>query len=467
MENNYEKTDALLREAMRSTASPGAELLITLKQGAADRRAGVKNAGIKRFTKAAAVFFFAAIGLSTVIYAERLADFGRAVFRTVTVPYTQIAYNGDEMTRTGSYYLEAPIDLGGGDYVEDIIFTYNKLEIICSFTDPLANIFFTSDPDSMYMISIKNACILTDKDGVVYNGGYGVTFSPQNERIFFLAGKEGEAGDDSYSFVPSPELTLTIGGLMFDIMLAPSGTTSADTGFDRADSPYGIEWAELKYRLTDPPDSGNLQITADFTDRLELLKVGRPENTDIYVSRELSAVIKSGTGGEEYLKTQPLTAYGEDGGIYTFAAPLGSVTVFKPDAAPPIGKTVSMEVPCIIIEYKGGLPLFSVELPAVGAVIYPELELSLKTEEIVLKSVERTSETTAELVFVLNAGEGGQTAVLDPGFNSRYAGFLEYTVENGVCTLNAVFKDRAADTLELGFQNPVFAVYGGWTISLE
>ncbi|KLU64877.1 hypothetical protein DEAC_c32050 [Desulfosporosinus acididurans] len=385
----------------------------------------------KRIYPIAAACLIIAIGASTA-YAGEISDFVKSFFNQKVV-YSTVADGS-------AYYLKSPVQLAEGSKLENVIFTKDKLEM--NLTYPLKE-------DKLPEISV------TTQSGKLYKpGGY----STDNGQLSISFWNEAE---QNYVFTPSQELKLMIGGKNYTIHLT-GGTSVVGSGEIIPAEKSNIDWVKVGYQKT----AKGVQILTSFNDQdLKLESIGEPAQktaTDTFKN-------ENGTtcGGTSSM-TNPLLGYDKHNHVYTFTEAKNAVgrpvTQFESQA--PAGQEIDLKIPSLLVGYEKTLGHLEVPIPSLNEEKQIGQVIDLKLQKITLKSIKRTSATTAELKFALNTGN-------NPGVTVRDANLYSNDVQSGnsiwqgdECTMRINFNEKLKKA-KFDVDWPTFVVNGNWTLKIK
>jgi hypothetical protein len=262
---------------------------------------------------------------------------------------------------------------------------------------------------------------------------------------------------------PTDRFELILDGQSYPVVL--TGADAVTDGGDVIEAEANpISWVSMGYKKIDGPDNENyIQILTTLDDAELLLQS--------LVIPESDKVTKSfaGTGGNSQREPfMPLVGYDAQGNAYEYQYDpndLGRpLTKFISDTAS--GKQITLKVPGIAVAYQKDFENFGIALPAVGEKKDVNREIDLTLQKMALESVERTSATTARLVFKLNTGDDNTVKIWSAGISGESLESGELLWENGACTADLTFAENETEiNLRIGW--PSFIVNGDWEMLIN
>ena len=326
-----------------------------------------------------------------------------------------------------AYYLERPLELGANQSLVKAMFASNHLELRL-IADP------QNRPDVKLGIGGKELepdGFMGERDGmtlVFYN-------LPPTDRFDLIV------GDKSYPVALSGGNPIVDGS---DIIEAESST---------------VTWVSMGYKKID----NGIQILTAFDDRdLRLRSLVIPESDKV---TETFSRLASNSYFAEFM---PLIGYDAEGKAYEYhydandmGRPLTKFTSNAPD-----NKQITLNVPGIVVSYDKSFADLNAALPAAGEKQEVNGEINLSLQKMVLQSIERTSDTTARLVFKLNTGDKNNVRIRNAIIQGDNIDSGELLWENGICTMDVTLSEPATQ-INLQISHPSFIVDGDWTMLIE
>ncbi len=381
----------------------------------------------KKFVPVVAAALVAVMGLSTV-YADEISAFMQS-FLNKTVVYDTVV-DGD------AFYLDEPFQLKDGQ-VLDIMFTQDNLIMTLDYTlvdDKLPELSVQTPSGEKYLAT-----------------GYAQT----NRGLMLLF-----SSDYLEKLKPKSEITLNIADQSYTITLK-EGQPVADTGemTEAQASVTNCDWVHIGCQQTEQ----GVKILASFdVEGVKLHAIGQPEikNAESHFKNEANGSI---IGGGTSTMTLPLEAVGKDNKTYRFVkdekAVGRPVTTFLSDAP----DDVTLYIPSLIVGLEETMDTINLTMPAVGEETALNKEIDLGLQKMVLQTVKRTSETTAELTFALNTGEKSEVTIREGGIYSSDVINGESKWGDSICVTTLTF-DKDLKSAALSISWPTFVINGNWEI---
>ncbi len=386
----------------------------------------------KRFYPLVAASLLIAVVSISNVYASEISDFVKSFFNKTAVYETVV--DGS------AYYLASPVQLDEGRKLENVIFTKDTLDM--NLTLPLTE-------DKLPDITVTAANGATYKPGGYGGGKDSLLLSFWNET------------EQNYVFSPTKELKLTIGEKSYDIHLTKGVPVVAD-GEIKPAAQTNIDGVNIGYKKTEK----GVQILTSFSDQdLKLINIGEPTEKDVHqMFKNENGIITNGTSA----MTNPLLGYDKDQNVYAYNQVKNAVgrpiTQFESQA--PADREIELKIPSIIVGYEQKVTNFNVKIPGLNEEKGINQEIDLKLQKIVLQSIKRTSETTAELKFALNTGSAKGVAVREADFYSKDVQSGESVWQADDCTMRINFDEELKEA-EFNVSGPCFVVNGDWTLMLN
>ncbi|MDF3003960.1 MAG: hypothetical protein K0S22_432 [Oscillospiraceae bacterium] len=362
------------------------------------------------------------VGTSTV-YASEIMDFFKFFLNKAAIYSTVVEGQG--------YYLDTPVKLGDGGELRKVIFAGGKLELVLTLPGgkQTANLSVRAD------------------DGHRYTPA-GYSHGPQGVEASFN------------NISPSAKIYLTVDDKEYPVALT-AGTPLVGSGEIIPAEENAIDWVHIGYRRV----GHGVQIVTDMVDKnLNLVEIGAPKLEKVNSSFSNKDHGLSTTSS----RTKPLIGVAKDGKTYEYVRNSEEtgrpLTVFTSNA--PSDREIKLTVPSIIVDAPKELVKVRVNIPALNEKIGVDQEIDLGLQKMVLQSVKRTSETTAELKFALNTGDQSMVAIREAIVESADAQSGELLWENSSCTMQLTF-NKAPKTAELVFSWPSFVINGNWVLLIR
>ncbi|MEA5135237.1 MAG: hypothetical protein VB035_03770 [Candidatus Fimivivens sp.] len=359
------------------------------------------------------------VGTSTV-YASEIKDFFKFFLNKAAIYSTVVEGQG--------YYLDVPVKLDDGGELRKVIFAGGKLELVLTLP------------------SGKQTATLSVRadDGHSYTPA-GYSRGPQGVEASFN------------NISPSAKIYLTVDDKEYPVALTAGVSLVSGSDIIPAEE-NAIDWVHIGYRRVDD----GVQIVTDLVDKnLDLIEIGAPKREKVNSSFSNKDHGLSTTSS----RTKPLIGADKDGNTYEYVRDPQEtgrpLTVFTSNA--PAGKEIKLTVPSIIVDAPKELVKVRVNIPALNEKIGVDQEIDLGLQKMVLQSVKRTSEATAELKFALNTGNQTMVAIREAVVESADAQSGELLWENSSCTMQLTF-DKAPKTAELVISWPSFVINGNWVL---
>ncbi len=362
------------------------------------------------------------VGTSTV-YASEIIDFFKFFLNKTAIYSTVVEGQG--------YYLDTPVQLGDGGELRKVIFTGGKLELVMTLPGGKS----TAD------LSVRA------EDGRQYTPS-GYSRGPQGVEASFN------------NISPSAKFYLTVDGKEYPVALTAGVSLVSGSDIIPAEE-NAIDWVHIGYRRVDH----GVQIVTDLVDKnINLLEIGAPRLEKVNASFSN----KDHTSHTTSSRTKPLLGADKDGNTYEYVSDTEDagrpLTVFTSNA--PADREIKLTVPSIIVDAPEEHVKVRVDIPALNEKISINQEMDLGLQKMVLESVRRTSETTAELKFALNTGDQSMISIREAIVECADAQSGELLWENGSCTIKLTF-ENAPKTAELVVGWPSFVVNGNWVLLLR
>ena len=367
----------------------------------------------KKVISIVAASLFAVCGV-TAVYASEVSGFIQSLMGKTSVHGT--------IVEGKSYYLAEPIVLDDGHQVSQVLFDKNILQIQMA----MANGDF---PDAKIRIN-----------GIESEFG-----GTDGESLFF------------YDLEPTSQFDLIMGDKSYLVQLTSSNPVVDGSEIVEAE-PGDIPWISMGYKKI----AGGMQILAAADDpAVEIVFLNTPSKDTV---RQTFDNTTGSTSMEEFL---PMLGYDKDGNAYEFHADDSDIghplTKFITDA--PAEKELTVKLPSIAVTTEKELDL-KVPISAVNNKQDLHQTIDLGLQKMQLDSIERTSDTTAQLRFTLNTGEQESVRIWSTFLHSETAQNIEALWENGTCVMDVTFPSETSE-LPLHIASPMFIVDGNWTLIIQ
>lgn len=382
---------------------------------------------------AAVLLLFVSIN---TVYADNISQALRSLFGMTPVYSTTVEGK--------AYYLKNPVSLDKNLTIESFM-----------VADGLMEMQFETDMGTQLFKHMK--VVAKDGPSAQYYIG-GVVEEPKNHYLFFFT-------NETKDIKPAAAFDLVIGGKTYSVTLAEAKNLDT-SGISPAEASNKINLVSVGAASTDKNGKQVVQFITTFTSKdLKLTALGDP------VDKKVIANYEQKENGLIYRltedKTHPLYAIDKSGAKYKLTARTDAkaqpVTIFETDASP--GKPLTVKVPALLATYEKALGITKVNLPNKGEKTLNR-SVNLVAQKAVLKSVKRTSPTSAVLTFQLNTGADKNIAIRS--FDISGGSIQKYTAEfSGNQAVVTMQINQSTDILELGIARPEFVMNGGWTINLK
>lgn len=394
---------------------------------------------------AAALALFLSVSSVSVVYGAEISEFVKSFFKQKEIYSTFV--DGD------AFYLESPVQLDENNRLESLIFTKGELTLR-----------LTSDMKENSAADFEISVVGGD---ITYEpGGYSVDDNNKYLLVFY-----NKTANDYASFLPTSHITLNIGNNSHAINLTEGKSVTAKGEIIPAKQPGNgdssaaavIDWINLGFRETDK----GVQIFTSFADEeLKLTAIGNPSMQVVTSMFNREEGASSSTSN----LTDALIGYDKDNNAYEFNwdrnATGRPVTVFASNA--PKDREIELKVPSLVVayDYRKEFPKFNIDIPELNQEISLDKEIDFNIQKMVLKSIKRTSATTAELTFDLNTGNEKQVFIRSAMADADNVKIIECTWDEGICTMNITFDGDLKNT-NMSIYGPAFVVNGNWSLTLN
>lgn len=397
----------------------------------------------KRYVLAASI---AATLMVSTVYAKEISAVIQSFFHKSVVNETVV--DGD------AYYLPQEMKLNDKFTLLDVMVSKDHLDMSVKLNEALGE----KETDSLD-VSIVPA----DNDKVRYTvGGYGYGSEGELEFSFM------NAVENNYNIAPFQEFVLTIGDASYNVSLAKAEALNTDERLNIGTSPEAEQVpliANVAGSSAKRMEETDIQLVASFEDKdLKLKALGEPEFSEFShkIENDGEMVLSAGTGGV----TKPILAYDKSNTAYPLTEPKDAVgrpiTRFETTASADTDLTVKL--PAICVGYEKDVTQLSLQIPKEGEVtINKELDFLIQTVNV--KSIKRTSDTTAVVEFALNTGKDKNVFITDLGAYSKDVIQAETKINGNTATMTMTF-EKGTDNVDFDFSWPNYVIQGNWEISL-
>ncbi len=391
-----------------------------------------------------AAALIAALSVSAV-YASDISDFITSLFNKTEIYSTVV--DGE------AFFLDKPLKLDESTSLENLMFTKDDLSL---------NIKTNASPETVdsYDISIMG------KDKRYIPGGYGYDRNNNHTLNFF------NETDDNYNFYPVRLITLNLNGKSYTVELS-EGKSVVDANEikepikpvkdNNNKAPISIDWMKLGFKETEK----GVQILTSFDDKeLKLSAIGKPESETVTSMFDRAGGISSSTSNS----TDPLIGYDKDNNTYTFDwdkdAVGRPVTIFESDA--PDDKEIELKIPSITVYYdfKKEFPKHEIQIPELNQELTLNKEIDFNLQKMILKTIKRTSDTTAELTFELNTGDKKEVFLRNTIIDGENIKKFDCVWDESTAKITMTF-DKSLKNTQLSIYAPNFVIKGDWSLLLN
>lgn len=375
---------------------------------------------IKKRKKRVAAFMAACLiavcGVTTV-YADEISNFVQALLNKTSVYSTVV--------EGSTYYLESPLALENNQSLTNAMFDLDGLNLRLVLDT-------RSKPNIKVVLDGKE---VSPSGFMIESDGVSLSF---------------------YGVAPTESFDLMIDNQSYHVILSES-TPIVDGNKIVESKPNEIQWISIGCKKTQT----GIQILSDIQDdRIKLLSLMIPNNDTVAEHFDKSGLHSN------YMENQPLFGYDKNGKKYEYRCDPNDMgrpqTMFTTDA--PTNQAIELKIPGIVVSSEIEYEL-DVLLPSVGKEEKVTKTVDLGLQQMVLRRVERTSQTTATIEFVLNTGENEKVRILDALLLIESAESGDILWENGICTINIVVDENIPD-LKLSIFSPNFIVDGNWVLNI-
>lgn len=377
----------------------------------------------------------------TTVYADDISQAIKSFFNKTPV-YSTIV-DGD------AYYLKDEYELSDDIKLTSIMVSEGelKMDLITNLTlEELGeiNIIPKNNPETIY-----------------FPGGYG---EEENEYTFLFMNKN----KNNYDIKPFKDFELKIAEKTYDVSLEKAKSIDSSSEIYTAKSKEkNIEGINIGARRVEGDGKTKIQIITSFANKgLELTRFGMPikENTSVSFER-LEGKGTIGSGGDN--RTHSLYVLDKANNKYKLEIPKDSkgrpVTIFETDV--PKDKELTLEIPAITAYYNETIEELSLDIPKKDKIELNK-EIDLNIQKAILKSIKRTSPTSAEIEFEMNTGDNENINIRDFDFYSKNIKKIYTNFDNKKAIMNIEF-DRDIKTADIQIGYPHFVINGDWTITVK
>ncbi len=139
------------------------------------------------------------------------------------------------------------------------------------------------------------------------------------------------------------------------------------------------------------------------------------------------------------------------------------VTTFEVDV--PKDSQLMINVPALLATYEKSVGSISFNIPRDGKEILNR-DVDLFAQRAVVKSIERLSPTSAELVFQLNTGAKKYVSISSFDVYGKDIKKISSEFSGDMAVMTVEF-DKEVDKAELDISYPRFVINGNWTINMK
>ncbi len=377
----------------------------------------------------------------TTLYARDISEAIMSFFNKTPV-YSTIV-DGD------AYYLKESCTLNEHLTIESIMVSEGKLDM--ELTSDLSL-------DKLGDIHI----IAKDNPSIVYfPGGY----SYEDNKYSFSFMNETE---QNYNITPFKEFDFIIAGNTYEVSLDEAVSFDANSKIYTPDTAkISVEGVNIGAKIIDSNGKVNIQLITSFEDeKLKLSRLGKPKEISSHGTFEnLGERGTIGSSGSS--EVEALYVLDEAGNHYTLDIPKDSkgrpVTLFETNA--PKGKALTLKLPAIIASYHEQIDTLQVSIPKEGEILINK-EIDFKIQKARVKSIKRTSPTSAEIEFELNTGLNDKINLRSFNFYSTNLQKITAKFNSNKAVMTLVFDEKVAHA-DLEISYPYFVIDGDWVIDMK
>jgi len=343
-----------------------------------------------------------------------------------------------------AYYLKNPVTLNKNLTLDSFMASEGRMEM--GFETNLGIQFFKH----MKVVPKGNT------DTPYFVGGFAE--DRKNHYLFSLT-------NETNHIKPIKAFDLLVDGKTYTVTLDEAESPGSN-GIFTASKSNTINLVSVGANSTDKNGKRMVQLIASFTNKnIKLTALGEPVDKKViarYEQRE-GGLINSKTEDN----TKAIYATDKSGSKYKLIAPSDAkvqpVTIFETGAA--TDSPITIKLPALLATYEKSVSVTKVNIPKNGEKNLNQV-VDLIAQKTVIKSIKRTSPTSAVLTFQLNTGANKNIAIrsfdMSSGNIKKYS--AEFDDDKAVVTLEL---NKGVDALDLYISWPEFVMNGNWTIDLK
>jgi len=354
------------------------------------------------------------------------------------------------MVDGAAYYLEDSLALDDDLVIESLIVSKGRLDM--EYTSSLSTdiledmkIIPKDDPNTEYVMA-----------------GFSVSEDGDEYSFSFANGKE-----KNYNIKPFKAFDLVVGGKTYSVTLDQAKGLDTQNLFASEATANNIDMVAVGAKGMERNGKQAVQLIASFEDKdMKLSAFGNPVHPTVKATFEdlgEEGTSSSETGSE----TADMYATDENGIKHKLQVPADAnaypVTTFDVDV--PKDSQLTINVPALMATYERAVDSVSFNIPKDGKEMLNR-DVDLFAQRAVVKSIERLSPTSVELVFQLNTGAEKDVSIRSfqvDGENIKRIS-SEFSGDTAVIILEF---EKNVDKTELDISWPSFVMNGNWTINMK
>lgn len=373
------------------------------------RKGQQKMKRTKKKTLAIVVASLVAVCTVTTVYASEISTFVQSLMSKTDVNGTVVEGQ--------TYFLEQPVELNDGNRLTAAMFDDRGLQVRVEMADG----------------SLPGAKIRVDGTEIE-------AFGMEGHNLFF-------------DVRPTKEFELILGDQSYPVQLTASQSVVDGSEIIELES-ENVSWISLGYKKI----KGGVQFLATTDDpSVEVVFFETPGKDTV---KQTSSGNSGNSTREKFL---PLIGNDKDGNAYEFSADKNDMgrplTKYTSDA--PAGTSLTMALPSIVVKVDDS-PNLEVAIPVEKEKIEVMQTIDLGLQSMRLDSIERTSDTSAQLCFTLNTGAQENIRIWQAILDSPSSDSIQALWENGSCVVDVTFPS-GTDELQLQISTPYLIVDGDWS----
>ncbi len=352
------------------------------------------------------------------------------------------------MVDGAAYYLEDRLALDDNFVIESLIVSKGRLDM--EYTSSLSTdvletmkIIPKDDPSTEYVMA-----------GLSKNG---------DKYVFsFANGKE-----KNYNIKPFKAFDLVVGDKTYSVTLDQAKGLDPQNLFASEKTANNIDMVAVGAKSVEKKGKQAVQLIASFADEdMKLSAFGKPVNATVKATVEdmgEEGINSSETSSE----IADIYATDENGIKHKLQVPADAnaypVTTFEVDV--PKDSQLMINVPALLATYEKSIGSISFNIPRDGKEILNR-DVDLFAQRAVVKSIERLSPTSAELVFQLNTGAKKYVSISSFDVYGKDIKKISSEFSGDMAVMTVEF-DKEVDKAELDISYPRFVINGNWTINMK